>query len=41
MNGFTDDDWNSYLSELDAYGLSSYLEIFQKYLDNYFASLGE
>ena len=41
MKGITDDDWNSYLSELDAYGLSSYLEIFQKYLDNYFASLGE
>ena len=40
MNGFTDDDWNSYLSELDAYGLPEYLEIFQKYLDKYFEEVG-
>lgn len=37
MNGFTDDDWNQYLSELDGYGLEEYLQIFQKYLDDYFA----
>jgi putative aldouronate transport system substrate-binding protein len=36
MNGLTDDDWNSYLSQLDAYGLSEYLEIYQKYLDSYY-----
>ena len=34
MNGFTDDDWNQYLSELDGYGLEEYLQIFQKYLDD-------
>ena len=41
MNGFTDDDWNAYLGELDAYGLPKYLEIFQKYLDKYFEEVGE
>ena len=41
MNGFTDDDWNSYLSELESYGLPEYLEIFQKYLDKYFEEVGE
>ena len=33
MNGFTDGDWDAYLSELDAYKLNDYLGIFQKYLD--------
>lgn len=37
MNGFTDDDWNQYLSELDGYDLEEYLQIFQKYLDDYYA----
>lgn len=37
MNGFTDADWDAYLSDLDAYGLSEYLEIFQKYFDSYYA----
>lgn len=37
MNGFTDADWDKYLEELDAYGLQSYLDIFQKYLDSYYA----
>lgn len=37
MNGFSDDDWNAYLSELDSYGMEEYLQIFQKYLDNYYA----
>lgn len=37
MNGFTDDDCNQYLSELDGYGLEEYLQIFQKYLDDYYA----
>ena len=41
MNGFTDGDWDTYLNDLEAYGLSRYLEIFQKYLDAYFENLGE
>lgn len=36
MNGFTDADWDQYLSDLDSYGLDEYLEIFQKYLDSYY-----
>ena len=40
MNGFTDADWDAYLSDLDAYGLPRYLEIFQTYLDAYFESIG-
>lgn len=38
MNGFTDADWDEYLKSLEAYGLSEYLELFQKYLDNYNAN---
>lgn len=41
MNGFSDDDWDSYLSDLEGYGLDEYLEIHQKYLDQYFENLGE
>ena len=37
MNGFTDADWDEYLKSLDAYGLNDMLEIFQKYLDAYYA----
>lgn len=37
MNGFTDSDWDKYMDELEAYGLSKYLSVFQKYSDNYFA----
>ncbi len=40
MNGFTDADWDNYLQELDAYGLQEYLDIFQKYLDSYYADMG-
>lgn len=36
-DGFTDADWEQYLKDLDAYGLDRYVEIFQKYLDIYFA----
>lgn len=36
MNGFTDEDWEQYLKDLDAYGLKDYLEIFQKYLDEFY-----
>lgn len=35
MNGFTDADWDKYLKDLEAYGLSEYLELFQTYLDSY------
>lgn len=37
MNGFNDADWDKYISELKAYGLDEYIEIFQKYLDAYYA----
>ncbi len=38
MNGFTDADWDKYQKDLEAYGLSEYLELFQTYLDSYNAS---
>lgn len=37
MNGFDDSDWEQFQSELEAYGLSDMLAIFQKYLDAYYA----
>ena len=37
MNGTTDAEWNEYLNKLEAYGLSDYLGIMQKYLDAYYA----
>lgn len=37
MNGFDDSDWDEFQSELEAYGLSDMLAIFQKYLDEYYA----
>ncbi len=37
MNGFTDEDWDAYLKELDAYGMEDYLAMFQKYLDAFYA----
>ena len=37
MNGFTDAEWDKYISELKAYGLDEYIEVFQKYLDAYYA----
>lgn len=40
MNGFTDSDWNKSLKDLEAYGLSEYLELYQKYLDSYNESMG-
>ena len=39
MNGFTDADWEQYLSDLDAYGLAEYLEVYQKYLDDYYSDI--
>ena len=41
MNGNVDESWDSYLKKLEEYGLSSYLEIMQSNLDNYFKSLEE
>ena len=37
MNGTTDAEWNEYLNKLEAYKLSDYLAIMQKYLDAYYA----
>ncbi len=37
MNGFTDADWDAYIAELNDYGLEKYLEIYQKYLDAFYA----
>ena len=36
MNGFTDEDWDAYLKELDSYKLNDYLAMFQKYLDAFY-----
>jgi len=32
-------DWDKYVDKLEAYGLSEYLELLQKYLDLYNASI--
>ena len=37
MNGITDEKWQEYLEQVDSYGLSEYLGIFQKYLDEFYA----
>jgi len=37
MNGITDDTWNDYLAQVDAYGVEEYLSIYQKYLDSFYA----
>ncbi|MBR2669551.1 MAG: hypothetical protein IKE36_07160 [Solobacterium sp.] len=36
MNGFTDADWDQLQADLEAYGLSKYLEIMQRYADEYY-----
>ena len=36
MNGFNDADWDQLQKDLEAYGLTRYLEIFQKYVDEYY-----
>ena len=38
-DGFTDADWDEYLEMLNGYKLERYLDIFQKYLDAYFAEM--
>ena len=35
VNGGVDEEWDSYLKELESYGLSDWLEIKQKYYDQY------
>ena len=37
MNGVTDEAWDEYLAQVEAYGLEEYLEIYQKYLDEFYA----
>jgi len=37
MNGFGDAEWNQLQSDLEAYGLQKFLDIHQKYLDEYLA----
>lgn len=38
MNGVTDAEWDEYLAQLDKYNVSRYLEIYQKYLDSFYAN---
>ena len=38
MNGFTDADWDQFVSQLNAYGLEKYLSIYQKYFDAFNAA---
>ena len=33
MNGFTDDEWNNYVSQLDAYGYQEWLQWYQDMMD--------
>ncbi len=37
MNGVTDEQWEDFKDDLEAYGLSEALEIYQKYLDSFYA----
>ncbi|MBQ9621746.1 MAG: extracellular solute-binding protein [Treponema sp.] len=39
MNGFTDQDWETFKKKLDSYKLDKLLSIFQKYLDSYYANI--
>lgn len=41
MNGGVEEGWEAYIQKLDEYGLQEYLEIRQKYLDDYFAAGNE
>lgn len=36
-DGITDDSWNAYINQVDSYGLDQYLEIYQKYLDDFYS----
>ena len=41
LNGGIDQEWDEYLEKMEAYGLSDYLAIKQKYFDEYQNSLKE
>lgn len=36
-DGITDSTWNAYLDQVNSYGLDEYLEIYQKYFDEFYA----
>ena len=36
-DGITDDSWNAYINQVDSYGLDQYLEIYQKYFDDFYS----
>lgn len=40
MNGFTEQDWDNFNKKLESYKLEKLISIFQKYLDSYYASMG-
>lgn len=40
MNGFTEQDWENFNKKLESYKLEKLISIFQKYLDSYYASMG-
>ena len=37
-DGITDASWQAYLDQVDSYGLDQYLEIYQKYFDDFYAN---
>lgn len=41
LNGGIEEEWSGYLQKMEAYGLSEYLEIKQRYFDAYLTSLSE
>lgn len=41
LNGGIEEEWDSYLEKMEEYGLSDYLEIKQKYFDQYQKSMGQ
>ena len=41
LNGGVEEEWEEYLTKLEEYGLSDYLEIKQRYFDDYQQSLEE
>ena len=36
MDGLSDADWEAYLNQVNAYGIDEYLEIYQKYFDEFY-----
>ncbi len=37
-DGITDSSWESYLKQVESYGLDQYLEIYQKYFDSFYSN---